>query len=82
MVKIRLTRMGRKNLPFYRIVVIDSRKARDSQYIEKIGHYDPLWKNKTNTEIGFINKERFLYWTSVGAQATKVVKRLAKTLLK
>ncbi len=38
-VKMRLTRMGDKKSPFYRIVVVDSRKARDGEYIEKVGHY-------------------------------------------
>ena len=41
MVKLRLTRMGAKKAPFYRIVATDSRKARDGQYIEQIGIYDP-----------------------------------------
>lgn len=40
-VKIRLTRMGAKKAPFYRIVATDSRKARDGMYIEQIGYYDP-----------------------------------------
>ena len=40
-VKMRLTRMGDKKSPFYRIVVVDSRKARDGEYIEKVGHYNP-----------------------------------------
>ena len=42
MVKLRLTRMGAKKNPFYRIVATDSRKARDGQYIEQIGIYDPV----------------------------------------
>jgi len=42
MVKIRLTRMGRRNRPFYRIVVVDSRKRRDGTYIDSLGFYDPL----------------------------------------
>ena len=42
MVKLRLTRMGAKKAPFYRIVATDSRKARDGQYIEQIGIYDPV----------------------------------------
>ena len=40
-VKMRLTRLGDKKSPSYRIVVIDSRKARDGEYIDKVGHYDP-----------------------------------------
>ena len=46
MVKLRLTRMGSKKAPFYRIVAIDSRKARDSQYIEQIGIYNPTVEPK------------------------------------
>ena len=42
MVKIRLTRMGAKKAPFYRIVAVDSRKARDGEYIEQIGYYNPV----------------------------------------
>ena len=42
MVKIRLTRLGDKKSPFYRIVVTDSRKARDGEYIEKLGTFNPL----------------------------------------
>ena len=40
-VKMRLTRLGDKKSPIYRIVVVDSRKARDGEYIEKVGHYNP-----------------------------------------
>ena len=46
MVKLRLTRMGAKKAPFYRIVATDSRKARDGQYIEQIGIYDPASEPK------------------------------------
>ncbi len=70
MVKIRLTRMGRRNLPFYRIVVTDVRKARDGEYIENLGYYDPRSK-KCN-----IKGDRFEYWVSKGAQPTKTVAKL------
>ena len=40
-VRLRLTRLGRKGQPFYRIVAVDSRKRRDGAYLEKIGHYNP-----------------------------------------
>lgn len=53
-VKLRLTRMGAKKAPFYRIVVMDGRKARDGQYIEQIGYYDPTKEPavvKIDTEI-------------------------------
>ncbi len=53
-VKLRLTRMGKKGKPFYRIVAMDSRKARDGQYIESIGYYDPTKEPavvKIDTEV-------------------------------
>ncbi|MBA7704233.1 MAG: 30S ribosomal protein S16 [Candidatus Stahlbacteria bacterium] len=70
MVKIRLTRRGRKKIPFYRIVVIDSKKARDANYIEKVGHYDPRSKELK------INLDRIEYWISKGAQPTNTVAKL------
>ncbi len=70
MVKIRLTRMGRKKVPFYRIVVIDSKKARDAEYIEKVGHYDPRKKELK------LNRDRIEYWISKGAQPTNTVAKL------
>ncbi len=73
MTTIRLTRMGRKKRPFYRIVVTDSRKRRDSGWIESIGHYNPVSENKELT----LDTERLNYWISVGAQMSPTVKRLA-----
>ena len=73
MTTIRLTRMGRKKRPFYRIVVTDSRKRRDSGWIESIGHYNPVSENKDLT----LDTERLNYWLSVGAQMSPTVKRLA-----
>ncbi len=70
MVKIRLMRMGRKKIPFYRIVVIDSKKARDAEYIEKVGHYDPRKKELK------LNRDRIEYWISKGAQPTNTVAKL------
>ena len=74
MVKIRLRRMGAKKAPFYRVVVADSRKARDGRFIEEIGTYDPL------TELATINidMERANYWISNGAQPTDTVRGLLK----
>ena len=73
MVKIRLSRTGRKNIPFYRIVVIDSKKARDGKHIENVGTYDPCSKNLN------LNRDRIEYWLSKGAQPTiTVVKLIAK----
>ena len=73
MTTIRLTRMGRKKRPFYRIVVTDSRKRRDSGWIESIGYYDPMTEPSTVK----IDEERYNYWLSVGAQPSERVKKLA-----
>ncbi len=62
--------MGRKKFPFYRIVVLDSKKARDANYIEKVGHYDPRSKELT------LNRDRVEYWISKGAQLTNTVAKL------
>ncbi|MEO0096045.1 MAG: 30S ribosomal protein S16 [candidate division WOR-3 bacterium] len=70
MVKIRLRRMGRHNSPFYRIVAIDSRKARDGEYIENLGHYDPRTKDLQ------IKGDRVEYWLSKGAKPTDTVAKL------
>ncbi|BDY13359.1 30S ribosomal protein S16 [Hydrogenimonas cancrithermarum] len=73
MTTIRLTRMGRKKRPFYRIVVTDSRKRRDSGWIESIGYYNPMTEPATVK----IDEERYNYWISVGAQPSERVKKLA-----
>ena len=73
-VKLRLTRMGAKKAPFYRIVAIDSRKARDGQYLDNIGYYDAA-KNPAEVRI---DSERANYWLSVGAQPTDTVRGLLK----
>ncbi|HIM93763.1 MAG TPA: 30S ribosomal protein S16 [Campylobacterales bacterium] len=72
MTTIRLTRMGRKKMPFYRIVVTDSRKRRDGGWIESIGHYNPMIKEDNLT----VDMERLNYWTSVGAQMSDRVKKI------
>ena len=64
---IRLTKMGRKKKPFYRIVVTDSRKKRDGGWIESIGYYNPLTEPST---VKF-DAERLKYWTSVGAKMSE-----------
>lgn len=70
MVKIRLSRFGRKQQPHYRIIVIDERKATNSNYIEKVGIYDPKTKNV------IINKEIALKWLRNGAHPSLTVKKL------
>ncbi len=71
-VKLRLTRMGAKKAPFYRIVATDSRKARDGQYIEQIGYYNPV----TEPAEVKIDAEIAKKWLSVGAQPTQTVRDL------
>jgi len=73
-VKIRLARFGRKKRPFYRIVVTDSRKRRDSGWIESIGYYNPL----TNPKEIKIDMDRLNYWLGVGAQMSDRVSKLKK----
>jgi small subunit ribosomal protein S16 len=65
--------MGRKKRPFYRVVVTDSRKRRDGGWIESIGYYNPVSKEKDIK----IDQERLDYWLSVGAQMSPTVKRIA-----
>ena len=74
MVKIRLKRMGMKKTPFYRIVVIDSRSARNGRAIEEIGYYNPVYEP---VELK-INDERAKYWLSTGAQPTDTTRALLK----
>ena len=73
-VKIRLTRMGAKKAPFYRVRVADSRFPRDGRFIEEIGIYNPLTEPSTVR----IDAERAKYWLSNGAQPTEKVKTLLK----
>ena len=71
-VKIRLTRRGDKKSPFYRMVVADSRCARDGKYVENLGTYNPL---KQPFELK-LNKERIAYWLGVGATPTETAREL------
>jgi small subunit ribosomal protein S16 len=70
MTTIRLTRMGRKKQPFYRVAVTDSRKRRDGGWIELIGWYNPMTKEQK------IDEERLNYWLGVGAQMSDRVKKI------
>ena len=71
-VKLRLTRMGAKKKPMYRIVATDSRKSRDGEYIELVGTYNPL----TNPAEVKINEEVALKWLANGAEVTDTVRSL------
>jgi small subunit ribosomal protein S16 len=71
-VRIRLSRQGRKKIPFYHIVVADSRAPRDGKYIERIGRYYP----KTNPATIELNFDRALYWLQAGAQPSDTCRSL------
>ena len=70
--KLRMSRQGRKNLPFYHIVVADSREARDGKFVEKVGTYDPRQPSDSDKRV-VINGERIKYWLSQGAQPSERV---------
>jgi small subunit ribosomal protein S16 len=72
MVTIRLTRVGRKNLAFYRIVIANKRSKRDGDFIAYVGTYDP--KTKPSTVV--LEKDLVKDWLAKGAQPTETVKRL------
>lgn len=75
MLKIRLSRGGRKALPMYRIVLIDSRKKRDGAYLDLLGTYNPFSKDLK------IDKEKYDTYLSRGAQPTDVVKNLYRVFV-
>ena len=74
MVKIRLKRMGAHKKPFYRVVVADSRTARNGRFIEEIGYYDPL----QDPPVIKIDGEKAKTWIGQGAQPTETVRALLK----
>jgi len=68
MLSIRLTRKGKKNQPFFRVVVIDKRRSsKGGRAVEDLGYVDPLKKRKS------FNKERIQYWLSKGAEASATI---------
>lgn len=72
--RIRLQRFGKKNQPFYHIVIADGRAPRDGRFIEKLGTYNPL----THPATININFERALYWVEVGADPSDTVRSILK----
>lgn len=74
MVVIRLTRLGTKHKPFYRIVATDKRKPRESRYIDLIGHYNPM-REAPEIKIDF---EKYNKWIELGAKPSTTVKSLIK----
>ena len=75
-VRLRMKRMGRKNRPFYRVVAVDQRAARDGRVLEYLGHYDPLVADTDARAV--LQGERIDYWLSVGAQPSEKVRVLVK----
>jgi len=73
-VKIRLTRIGAKKAPFYRVVVADGRYPRDGRFIEELGYYNPM----TDPVEVKIDAEKAKKWLANGAQPTETVKALLK----
>lgn len=71
-VRIRLTRLGRKKKPFYRIIVADSENKRDGKFLDIVGTYDPLQNPAAIT----INNEKLQEWIGKGALPTTTVKSL------
>jgi small subunit ribosomal protein S16 len=74
MLVIRLRRAGSKKRPFFRIVVTDSRAARDSSFVEVLGNYNPRTKPETLT----LNRDRLSHWLKAGAQPSDTVRTLVK----
>ena len=74
MLAIRLTRMGAKKRPFYRIVVAEKRGKRDGRFIEIVGHYNPC---RETLELK-LNHERIQHWLKCGAQPTETVRNLIR----
>jgi len=80
MVVIRLSRAGAKKRPFYHIVVTDSRRRRDSNYIESIGYYNPI---ACGQEVRLhLEVDKLKHWQSVGAQLSPRVLSLTKSFAK
>jgi small subunit ribosomal protein S16 len=77
-VRVRLTRVGSKKNPIWRVVVADQRSPRDGRFIEAIGHYNP----QTEPSTILIDEERLQHWLDRGAQPTGTVKQLMKARAK
>ncbi|MQM00048.1 hypothetical protein Taro_032774 [Colocasia esculenta] len=74
-VRIRLSRLGCRNKPFYRVMAADSRSPRDGKHLEVLGYYNPLPGKDGGKRMG-LNFDRVKYWLSVGAQPSEPVQRL------
>jgi small subunit ribosomal protein S16 len=76
MLAIRLRRAGSKNRPFYRVVVTESRSAREGRFVEVLGSYNP----RTRPETLNIDRERLAHWLKAGAKASDTVRTLVDRL--
>ena len=74
LLRIRLTRMGAKKKPFYRVVVVEQRRPRDGSFLEILGHYNPT----TNPPLVELNMDRVRHWLACGAQPSETVHSLLK----
>ena len=74
MLKLRLSMGGTKKRPVYKIVVADSRFARDGRFIEKLGFFNPLLPKEKKERVG-LEEERIKYWLSQGAQCSDLARR-------
>ena len=73
-VKLRLSRMGAKKRPYYRIIATDVRSSRDGRFLEQVGRYDPI----ADPKVFVIDQERLDYWVGVGAQMTDTLAGLVR----
>ena len=74
LLRIRLTRMGAKKKPFYRVVVAERRTARDGSFVEIVGHYNPV----SNPPVIDLKMDRVNHWLDCGAQPSETVRSLIK----
>lgn len=75
-IKIRLARFGKKNSPFYRIVVIPGRTKREGKFIDTIGHYNPLSQSKKI----FYSEEKLQSWLKKGAKISEGLQKLIRRI--
>lgn len=72
-VKIRFSRIGKKNRPYWRIIAVDSRKKRDGAFLEDLGTYDPI-----KHQVVHLHKDRIQDWVTKGAECSPAVVKLMK----
>lgn len=76
MLRIRLSRAGRKHVPLFRVAVYDGKSRRDGPFLERLGEYDP--RNPKAAEKFHLNADRLRFWISKGARPTVALDRLLK----